>query len=313
MYYYKVFGYIFRCRHEIKQLYEVPATEIFDVDIIIGEMPEEVMEAVRHADIFPCIAWNGERFWMNNAYGILAVYKSGEIYAKSISDKDTFYLLQFVLGYGIAMYAHLNNRIAIHCGSVAIDDKCVMISGDSGAGKSTLTHELISDGALMLSDDVVAIGYDENGEVLVYPAFPQQKLCRNAALEKGFDLDELLYVDPEKDKFAVLHAESFTPKPYKLHSLYYLQCYEPKPESADTVRTTPAALRTKQLDGFNKVAVLIENLYLGCLIPNTGLSAEAFQLCVDCIKSANVYFIKRPAGVNTLPEIKQFIHDTLNQ
>lgn len=312
MYYYKVFGYIFRCRHEIKQLYEVPATETFDVDIIIGEMPEEVMEAVRHADIFPCIAWNGERFWMNNAYGILAVYKSGEIYAKSISDKDTFYLLQFVLGYGIAMYAHLNNRIAIHCGSVAIDNKCIMISGDSGAGKSTLTHELISDGALMLGDDVVAIGYDEKGGVMVYPAFPQQKLCRNAAIEKGFDLNELLYVDPEKDKFAVLHEESFTPTPHKLHSLYYLKCYEPKTNTSanDDAGTL---LRTIQIDGFNKVSVIIENLYLGCIIPNTGLSAEAFQLCVDCIKSANVYLLKRPAGINTLPEIKQFIYETLQK
>lgn len=316
MHYYKVFGYVFRCRHEIRQLYEIPATDAFDVDIIIGEMPEEVMEAVRHAEIFPCIAWNGQRFWMNNAFGILAVYKSGTIYAKSISDKDTFYLLQFVLGYGIAMYAHLNNRIAIHCGSVAIDGKCIMISGDSGAGKSTLTHELIAEGALMLSDDVVAIGYDENGEVAVYPAFPQQKLCRDAAIEKGYDLNGLLYVDPEKDKFAVLHEESFTPIPHKLHSFYYLKCYEPKESGNGKAPATPAEnslLHTRQLDGFNKVSVLMENLYLGCIIPNTGLSAEAFQLCVDCIKSANVYLVKRPVGKNTLAEMKRFIHDTLNQ
>lgn len=299
MYYYKVFGYTFRCVYEIKQLYEIPSTDTYDVDIIIGEMPEEVLERVQQTDIFPCIAWNNERFWMNNAFGILAVYKTGTIYAKSISDKDTFYLLQFVLGYGIAMYAHLHNRIAIHCGSVLIDDKCIIISGDSGAGKSTLTHELISDGALMLSDDVVAIGYDENHAPCIYPAFPQQKLCRDAAIQKGYNLDDLLYVDPEKDKFAVLHSENFSPEPQILHAAYSLMLNK------------SGTLDFSSLQGFQKVSFLIDNLYLGCIIPDTGLSAQAFQLCVDFIKDCPVYSISRPEVRNTLPEIKDYIYQTL--
>lgn len=300
MYYYKVFGYTFRCRYELKQLYEIPATDTFDVDIIIGEMPEEVVECVQNTDIFPCIAWNEERFWMNNAYGILAVYKTGTIYAKSISDKDVFYLLQYVLGYGIAMYAHLHNRLAIHCGSVQIDGKSIIICGDSGAGKSTLTNELITDGALMLSDDVIAIGYDENHVPQIYPAFPQQKLCRDAAIQQGYNLDELLYVDPEKDKFAVLH-DNFSPEPRKLYAAYYL-----KTNKKDL-------LRYSSLEGFEKVSFIVDNLYLGCLLPNTGLSAEAFQLCVDFIKDRPVYRISRPKERNTLTQIKKYIYQTLGR
>lgn len=298
MYYYKVFGYTFRCKYEIKQLYEIPATYTFDVDIIIGEMPAEVVECVQNTDVFPCIAWNDERFWMNNAYGILAVYKNGTIYAKSISDKDVFYLLQYVLGYGIAMYAHLHNRLAIHCGSVQIDGKSIIICGDSGAGKSTLTGELINDGALMLSDDVIAIGYDENHIPQIYPAFPQQKLCRDAAIKQGYHLDELLYVDPEKDKFAVLH-ENFSPEPQKLHAAYYL------------TTNKKDLLRFSSLEGFEKVSFIVDSLYLGCLLPNTGLSAEAFQLCVDFIKDCPVYHISRPMERNTLGKIKKYIYLTL--
>ncbi|MBQ8822006.1 MAG: nucleotidyltransferase family protein [Lachnospiraceae bacterium] len=299
MYYYKVFGYTFRCAYEIKQLYKVPATAAFDVDIILDEMPQEVTECVHNTDIFPCIAWNEERFWMNNAYGILAVYKSGTIYAKSISDKDTFYLLQYVLGYGIAMYAHLHNRLTIHCSSVCIDGKCIIIAGDSGAGKSTLTNELILDGSLMLSDDVIAIGYDENHVPCIYPAFPQQKLCRDAATKQGYNLDELLYVDPEKDKFAVLHNEHFSPEPQKLHAAYYLKTNEKD------------LLRFSSLEGFAKVSFIVDNLYLGCLLPNTGLSAEAFQLCVDFIKDCPVHCINRPDERNTLAQIKKYIYLTL--
>lgn len=301
MHYYKVFGYIFRCLHEIKQLYEVPACKHVDVDIIIGEMPQEITDDVNRTTTFPCIAWYDDYFWMNNTYGTLAVFKSGKIYAMSTSDKDTFYLLQFVLGYGIAMYAHLNNRIAIHCGCVAIDGKCILIAGDSGSGKSTLTHELIASGATMLSDDVVAIGYDEHHIPCVYPAFPQQKLCRNVALAQGYNLDELLYVDPEKDKFAVLHTDRFSPEPHPLHSFIYLECYEPDSEAS-------GALQINKIDGFSKASILVDNTYLSCILPNIGLSAESFQLCVDFIKDKDMYQIKRPKNKNTLPEIKQFIN-----
>ncbi len=305
MYHYKVFGYTFRCQYEIKQLYQVSVTEEFDAEIILGEVPEEIELAAGQTDIFPCMGWRDDLFWMHNPYGLLAVYKTGNIYAKSDAKHNVFYLLQYVLGYGIAMYAHLHNRLAVHCGSVVVGDKCIMISGDSGAGKSTLINEFITDGATMLSDDVVAVGYDDQGDTLVYPAFPQQKICRDAAIKKGYNLEELVYVDPEKDKFAVLHTDRFSTEPHKLQAAYYIQCYSPTPERK--------GLQIKELTGFSKVSFLIDNLYLGCLIPNTGLSAESFKLCVDVMKDCKVYQIKRPLGIDTLAEIKEAICRTLNE
>ena len=53
MHYYKVFGYIFRCEYEIAQLYEVEPTSLYDVDILIGQMPEEIIEAAENETIFP--------------------------------------------------------------------------------------------------------------------------------------------------------------------------------------------------------------------------------------------------------------------
>lgn len=299
-YYYKVFGYTFRCTHEIQQLYAVPATDDFDVDILLHDMPEEIIQTAEAQTVFPCIGWADGLFWMHNNYGILAVYQSGKIYAKSISDKDTFYLLQYVLGYGIAMYAHLRGRITLHCGCVSVDNRCAIITGDSGAGKSTLTHALISNGAGMLSDDVVAIDYDIDGTPLVYPAFPQQKICRDAALKQGYRLEDLLYVDPEKDKFAVLHADRFSPEPQPLHAVFYLQC---APEGVD------CELSVQRLEGFEKVSVLLDNLYLCNIIPNIGLPAEAFQLCVDLVKDKEVYKIIRPQGKDTLQTIQQTLYN----
>lgn len=299
-YYYKIFGYTFRCAYEITQLYEVPATEQFDVDIILHEMPEEIIQAAETQAIFPCIGWQNTLFWMHNNYGILAVYQSGKIYAKSVSDKDTFYLLQYVLGYGISMYAHLNGRLALHGGCISLNNHCLLITGESGAGKSTLTHSLIANDAKMLSDDVVAIDYNKSGTPLVYPAFPQQKICRDAALKQGYNLDELLYVDPEKDKFAILHTDTFSPDPMPLHGVLFLTC------------TSDDKLTFTALTGFEKVSVLLNNLYLCNVIPNTGLSAEYFQLCVDLVKNIPVYRISRPKGQDTLAEITEWVSRTFS-
>ncbi len=306
MYHYKVFGYIFRCEHEIKQLYAVPPTEHYDVEVCIGTMPDEILEDVAEITERPYMYWNEDYFWLANRYGILAVYKSGKIYAHNPEAKDILYLLQFVLGYGIAVYAHMHNRIAIHCGCVAIDGKAVILAGDSGSGKSTLTNELISRGATMLSDDVVAIGYDENHNPCVFPAFPQQKLCRDAAVQKGYNLDELLYIDPDKDKFAVIHTKQFSSEPHPLHTLLNLRRYTEAEESSMTDN-----IQTEAIDGFDKMKLLTRCFYLGPLVPNLGLSAEAFQMCVDLIKNCNVYRLKRSRTQNTLPEIVQFVYDTL--
>lgn len=308
MYYYKVFGYIFRCRYEIKQLYEIAPTEHYDVDIIISEMPEEIIEETSQITERPYMFWTDEHFWLCNRYGTLAVYKSGKIYAHNPASPEVLYLLQFVLGYGIAMYAHMHNRIAIHCGCVAIDGSAFIISGSSGSGKSTLTHELITGGATMLSDDVIAIGYDENHRPCIYPAFPQQKLCRDAALQKGYNLDELLYIDPDKDKFAVIHTNQFSPEPHYLQAFLYLKCYDDAEE-----RSATDNLQITEIEGFNKVSLIMRCLYLGSLIPNLGLAAEAFQLCVDLVKDSKVYQIKRTKTRNTLPEIMQFIADHLQE
>lgn len=304
MYYYKVFGYIFRCTYEIPQLYEITPDKNYDAEIFIGKMPPEILKEAQEETIFPCISWNEDRIWMKNSYGILAVYKTGNIYAKSTSTEDIFYLLQYVLGYGIAMYAHLHNRISIHCSCVAIDNKCILISGDSGAGKSTLTHELIRRGASMLSDDIVAIGYDNAHNPLVFPAFPQQKLCRDVALKNGYQLDNLLYVDPEKDKFAVLHTDKFETNPFPLHTAIYLRTKE-TPE-IDTSR-----LDIQKVEGFQKVAFLVNNLYLGSMISHSGFSAQAFQLCTDMVKDCYVYQITRPKNADTLNEIVEFLYENL--
>lgn len=52
-----------------------------------------------------------------------------------------------------------------------------------------------------LADDTVRVHPGTMG-MLVEPSYPQQKLCRDMALKCGKPLEELIYIDEERDKYA---------------------------------------------------------------------------------------------------------------
>mgnify|MGYP004507985045 CR=1 FL=1 len=308
MYYYEVTGYVYRCSEKIPQLYETAPTDDFDVEILIKNVPDEISAEVKKMPDIPYFYWTSDYVWLHNTYGLFAVYKSGKIYLQASDSENKLILLQFVLGYGIAMYAHLNGKIAIHCGCVYTHGNGILITGVSGSGKSTLTAELISDGAVMLADDMIAAGYDDTGFPTIYPAFPQQKLCRDAAIKKGYNLDDLIYIDPDKDKFAVNRADIFSPYPHQLNFAFELVCYDPKEyEKYDS------KVLVKKLEGFDKVDVFKNQLFLGEIFAQIGFPPEQFKMCIDLVNYCKVYRIYRPMGRNTLPEIQRFIYRLCNE
>lgn len=80
MHYYQVTGYIYRCSEKIEQLYEIDPTDDFDVDILIENVPEEIVLQVTEMPSIPYFYWTADYVWLHNKYGIFAVYKSGKIY-----------------------------------------------------------------------------------------------------------------------------------------------------------------------------------------------------------------------------------------
>lgn len=306
-FYYKVFGFILRSQFEIRQLMPAKETDHFDIDVVFEAVPKEIIEDIENPDTFSRYNWTKEYIWLKNIYGIFAVYKSGKIYIQNTSDSDTLFLLQFVLGYGISMYAHLHNKVALHCGAVSIDGKGVLITGASGAGKSTLTTELLNDGAKMLSDDVIAVGY-EDGVPYVYPAFPQQKLCRDAAMARGYNLDELLYIDPDKDKFALNRSDIFLTEPQKLDTIFLLQWYDPE---AEEYKDYNNEIQVFEIEGVNKVNIIVNQLFLLFMIANVGFPAEHFQLCTDLAVHTRICWIFRPKDSDTMEEVKKIVYETI--
>jgi hypothetical protein len=88
---------------------------------------------------------------------------------------------------------NLSGSVAIHANAVNLEDRAVAFIGYSGLGKSTLSAFCLSQGANLITDDVLRL--DAAGHV--YPGIARLKLYPQTAAELGFD------------------ATDFTP--YKLH------------------------------------------------------------------------------------------------
>lgn len=80
-------------------------------------------------------------------------------------------------------------------------EQAILLCGESGAGKSTVAMELLQRKLGFLADDTVRVHPGTMG-MLAEPSYPLQKLCRDMALKCGKPLEELIYIDEERDKYA---------------------------------------------------------------------------------------------------------------
>lgn len=307
-YYYKLFGFTVRSQIEIKQLFAIEETSTYDVDFIFADAPQLIHDEMNDPDNSNYyFLFNDDHMWFRNSYAIYAIFSDGRIYIENRPGTDRYQSIQFLLGYGISMFAYYKDMISVHCGAILLQDKGVIITGSSGAGKSTLTLDLIENGARMVSDDVVAVGL-KDGVPYIHPAFPQQKLCKDAALKYGYDIDKLVQVDVDRDKYAVLRHEQFESESQKLHTMFVLHKYDP---SLPEYEEYEGKLFVQELEGFDKVVAIRNQLFLASLMYCMGLPPKHFQICVEIAKSIRIFDIYRPDTIDTLDEIKEFIYKSI--
>lgn len=203
----------------------------------------------------------------------------------------------FLLGSAFGFCMILRKMVVLHGGALAYDGRGVIITGDSGAGKSTVSDILLSNGYKFVADDVCAISVN-SGRPHVNMAYPQQKLCRDAAVKKGYDLSKLIYINEHRDKFAIRLKDGFLAEGADLSFLFEIMI-------ADSDE-----LKINEVKGFEKLNLLMRNIYKGEDGFNAwGIPPEYMKGCLDIVSGIEVYQIVRPAAIDTLEEIVGFIEE----
>ena len=131
------------------------------------------------------------------------------------------------LGPVMSMWLEQNGFQVLHASAVLIEQKVALFLADSQQGKSTIAALFIKKGYPLLSDDLVAIKYNqEEQKFYAYPAYPVIKLWPDQFDSLFKDNASALFLDKELRKCRVrvdsLNPELFCNQPQPLSIIYHL-------------------------------------------------------------------------------------------
>ena len=292
MYQYYIYG--LGVHTEIK-LYNLKEQKVArDVLIHYGNVSNDIVEYTERG---LASSMSPVRVWFRNDIGHFVIRGGNDILVQPIGSADENDLASFVLGWCIAFLFQQRGYSAIHSSAIEVDEQAVLISGFSGAGKSTIALSLIDAGYRYLADDIAMV--NPKGDMMVQPAFPQQKVCRNIAEQMG--TDTLLYINEKKDKFAYYNEKDFCDVPRKLTTMFILRKYD-----GDQVRI-------EEITGIEKLNCILKNLFLLDAYRAMGFTLEEKARSLELAGKIAIYQISRPEGKDTVQEIRDAIIQLVKQ
>lgn len=144
-----------------------------------------------------------------------------EIIIEPLEGVDDSLLRTVILGGVLCVLLRQRGLLVIHASCININNKGVAFMGGSGWGKSTLATAFHIQGYDVLTDDVLAIKIEKN-QAVVFPSYPQFKLCPDAATSLGQDTQNLLPVSQNSFKVAYQFHKGFQANPIPLQQIYVL-------------------------------------------------------------------------------------------
>lgn len=128
----------------------------------------------------------------------------------------------FLLGSVLGVLCHQRGFLPLHASSLAAGGGAWALAGGSGVGKSTLAAALIDLGQRMLADDVTILDDEGGGRMLALPAFPRQKLWRDALEALDIAPGRRLRSTGAMDKFERLVGSRFQNAALPLRAVCHL-------------------------------------------------------------------------------------------
>lgn len=292
-YFYNVYGLTVRSEIELSELTEdnkisiEGRQNIIDVNIRYDEMPKEIIDKVN--DNCDCSYDFKESWFHMPEVAIYRICNGKDIYIKRLQG-EMQEIKTFLLGGAFICLLFQRKTIALHGGCILINDGSIIVTGGCGAGKSTLTSAFRKYGYKYLADDLSVIGINDYGKLEVKSAYPQQKLCRDAALKLGYDINKLVRIDEGRDKFAVPARNDFINSPKELKAIFEI--------AADD---NAKHIKIEEIKGIKKLNSIVDNLYESDIARCFGIDSF-INIIISIAKHIPYYKLTRPKGLFTVNE-----------
>jgi hypothetical protein len=157
----------------------------------------------------------------------------------------------YLVGPILAFVMRLRGAACLHASAVEVEGRAIAIAGLAGAGKSTLAAALVTAGATLIAEDVVALRREEGGKLLCVPSYAGIRLWPESVELLFGRRDALPAISPTWDKRMLETTATATPR--ELAAVYFLDrgeapSIEPVADNEALLRLVACSYRNELLD-----------------------------------------------------------------
>lgn len=298
-YHYEGFGLIVKSEIVFPELIQTSHSSE-QVNIIVGDVPDKLEDPVMFGVVFQA---KENKFLLNIKNVAKYLVEDGEKITVQVCDHvEPGMMRAFLLGSVFGALLYQRNYLLLHGSAIDTDEGAVIFCGESGAGKSTLAASFDKLGYKIISDDLCAIQYDENKNLVLYPAYPQIKLWEDAIQKIQAKKDGgYRQISSDRLKFAVQKKESFQNEPRPIYKIFMLGTH-----NTDN-------FELKQLKGMQKIRLLQKESYQQRFSKGLNKDVNRFQLISQMANHIDLYRMIRPRAGYRLDELINLIQAELTQ
>ncbi|HEY9660365.1 MAG TPA: hypothetical protein V6C65_18075, partial [Allocoleopsis sp.] len=298
VYSYSAYGLTFHSALPLPELQNSEAQSV-DVTIKMGHLDYTALND-SNTD-FCCSVSREEAYFSWEAVGTFAVRSGREIIVDPLPGIEDRIIRLPLLGAVMAVLLHQRGYLVLHASAISLGNRAVAFVGDKGQGKSTMAAMLHRQGHQLLADDIVAITFDQKGQPVVHPGFPQVKLWSDAIVALGDKPDALPQIHPLVDKYSHQITGGFSKTIEPLRRIYVLQ--------------TGPAPRIKVLNLTEAIPHLIANSYMarfGQQLLQGQEAANHLHQCMDLVRHLPICQLERPRSLDLLADVAQLVETDLD-
>lgn len=293
---YRAYGLNIASDLELPQLAEIPADIVPDVTIrrdVANVIPIEGIAENR----FVAGVRDGDYILLWRSFGYFLVRGGKEILYIPPPDRDENVVIAPLLGVVLGTLLHQRQVFTLHASAINYNGSAVAFVAHKGTGKSTTCANMYNRRYSLVTDDVLAVRFDEDGGFHVEPAFPTMKLNPDAVELIGEEPQELDRIAQSYEKRYFSAAEQFTQNSLPLGTIYVL-------ENGDD-------FAVQELDQKDAFMQMLEHSYVARFFGRLAAGKEHFRDCERIAKNVRIKRLVRPRDLSRMQEYLDFIEADL--
>lgn len=298
-YCYQVFGLIVKSEMQFPELLTIPQ-QLENVNIVFGLVPDKIQDPLITGVVFQA---KENQFLLNIKDVARYLVEGGEkITVQIFNQSESGMIRSFLLGSAFGALLYQRNYLLLHGSAIDTDGGAIIFCGESGAGKSTLAASFDKLGFKIISDDLCAIQFDENKNLVLYPAYPQIKLWEDAIQKIHVEKDDNFHqISSDRFKFAVRKKENFQNEPRPIKKIFMLGTHNKD------------VFDLQHMTGIQKIRLLQKESYRQRFLKGLNKEVNRFQLVSQMANQVDLFRVIRPRAGYQLDELVQLIKAEINK